>query len=484
MLLPPQIFCQMKYRHALALNPYYKDSTGTNGVLPPTGLEYIASALSDHVERVTLIDLRFEKEYATPEALNELISKDVDLLAISINWYSQFNEVCQMVSQLHPGVLTVVGGHTATNEVETIFQRCPNVDIIARSEGEVTVQEIAAGKSLSEIKGISYRVEGKIVHNENRAQNSLNNVKFPDRSLRRYDYQLIQHGIRLTGLSFDTVLTARGCPYSCKFCTISMNPLGQKTQYSERSVESVIEELKQIKAEVVVFCDDNFFTNPKRIEELCDQIIENKIRKRYVVQARIEVAKHESLLAKAEKAGFSIFLMGIESPHDKVLKQFRKGFTQKKIREAFQVLNKYNIFVHGYFIYGNIDESEEEMVYIAQFAKELNLDTISFQKLRIEKYSMLAEIIEKTPGYYYNKVGDAVYSDRYNLDDLRRIRNRIKSEYYNTGKILDVIKKLRLVGIFRPRDVFDVFLKLPFLLYKLLKREVEKKSQRKRLRAA
>lgn len=63
------------------------------------------------------------------------------------------------------------------------------------------------------------------------------------------------------------------------------------------------------------------------------------------------------------------------------------------------------------------------MLYIAQFAKELNLDTISFKKLNIEKYSLFAEIVDNTPGYYYDKIGDAVYSGWYIKEDLKRMRN-------------------------------------------------------------
>ena len=75
-----------------------------------------------------------------------------------------------------------------------------------------------------------------------------------------------------------------------------------------------------VKADVVLFSDDNFFTNPKRSEQLCDLMIENRIKKIFVAQTRIDIAKHPRVLNKAEKAGFKIFLIGIESPHDRILK--------------------------------------------------------------------------------------------------------------------------------------------------------------------
>jgi uncharacterized Fe-S cluster-containing MiaB family protein len=255
-----------------------------------------------------------------------------------------------------------------------------------------------------------------------------------------------------------------------------LNPLGQKRKYAERPLESVIEELKSITADVVMFSDDNFFTNPKRSETLCELIIENGIKKKFIAQTRIEIAGNVGLLKKAEKAGFKIFLIGIESPHDKILRQINKGFTQQQVREAFKILNHYNFYIHGYFIYGNIGETEEEMVYIARFAKELKLDSISFQKLRIEKYSPLKEVVENTPGYYYDSVGGAMYSDRHSLKDLKRIRDRIKFGFYSFGQIGQILQKVYQARLLTKFDLMHVFSSLPKLLFRLAKRELEKKG--------
>jgi radical SAM superfamily enzyme YgiQ (UPF0313 family) len=270
-------------------------------------------------------------------------------------------------------------------------------------------------------------------------------------------------------------LTTRGCPFKCKFCTFSLNPLGQRRSYTERPLDSVIEELKTVKADVVLFSDDNFFTNPKRSEQLCDLIIENKIKKIFVVQARIDVARHRRVLDKAEKAGFKVFLIGIESPHDRILKQLDKGITQQEVRDAFAVLTQYDFYLHGYFIYGNIGEMEEEMLYIPKFAKEIKLDSISFQKLRIERFSPLKELVEETPGYHYSHIGGSVYSDRYGRKELKGIRNRIRSEFYDLPHVIHIVRKARRIGLVSDRDLTNIFLRLPFLLYGLARRKIRKK---------
>jgi radical SAM superfamily enzyme YgiQ (UPF0313 family) len=342
-------------------------------------------------------------------------------------------------------------------------------------EGEEIIRQIVTGVPYKDIRGLSYRENGGIVHNEIHPLPDITHIPFPDRSLRKHDYCLVKHGVRLTSHTFDTILTTRGCPFKCKFCTFSLNPLGQKRSYTERPVESVIEELKTVTADVVLFSDDNFFTNPKRSEQLCDLIIENKIKKIFVVQARIDIARHPRILDKAEKAGFKIFLIGIESPHDRILKQLDKGITQQQVRDAFAVLTQYDFYLHGYFIYGNIGETEEEMLYIPKFAKEIKLDSISFQKLRIEKFSPLKEVVEETPGYYYNRIGGSVYSDRYGRKELKQIRNRIRSEFYDLPQVIHIIRKARRIGLVSGRDLTNAFFKLPLLMYGLARRKARKK---------
>jgi magnesium-protoporphyrin IX monomethyl ester (oxidative) cyclase len=465
----------IKYKHALALNPYFGDSTALIGVFPPTGLEYIAASMKDLVGKVTLLDLRYEKAYQDPKALSKFIRNEIDLLCVSIRWGSRFEEVCDFVAQLPPEVCTVVGGYKATEEVEYLFDRCSNIDMIVRGEGEEIIKQIVTGIPYKDIRGLSYRENGGVVHNEIHPLPDITRIPFPDRSLRKHEYCMVKHGVRFSSRTFDTVLTTRGCPFKCKFCTFSLNPLGQKRSYTERPVESVIEELKTVTADVVLFSDDNFFTNPKRSEQLCDLIIENKIKKIFVVQTRIDISKHPRVLDKAEKAGFKVFLIGIESPHDRILGQLQKGITQQQVRDAFAVLTQYDFYLHGYFIYGNIGETEEEMLYIPKFAKEIKLDSISFLKLRVERFSPLREVVEETPGYYYNRIGGSVYSDCYGRKELKQIRNRIRSEFYDIPQGIHIIRKAWRMGFVSGRDLTNVFLKLPLLMYGLARRKMRKK---------
>jgi len=465
----------MKYKHALFLNPYIENTaTSIMGLFPPTGLEHVATSAKGLVEKLTLVDLRYEKNLNDPEKLLDFIRREIDIICVAVTWNRQFDEICKLLNLMPEGITLVVGGYKATEMTEEIFKNCKKVDIIVRGEGEETIKEILKGGSLENIQGMSYRGEAKnIIHNPNRPLPDVNKIAFPDRSLRHNKYRMMLNGVNVTGMAFDAVLSARGCPYNCKFCTFALNPLGQKRKYSARSVESVIEELEKISAEAVLFSDDNFFTDIKRSEKICDLIIERKIKKRFLAQARIEIARYPRLLDKMVKAGFKVLLIGIESPHDRILSELNKGFTSDEVRTCFEVLKKYPIYYHGYFIYGNIGETKEEMLYISKFAKEIHLDSITFQKLRIEKFSPLKEIAEKTPGCHITEKGE-FYTDTYSHAALKKIGKQIKFSFYTPTKLLQIVRKLMIVRLFSIRDIMSFLVATPFLLKGVICREIQK----------
>jgi radical SAM superfamily enzyme YgiQ (UPF0313 family) len=398
-------------------------------------------------------------------------------MCVSVNWSFYFKDVCNLINSLPDDIKLIVGGQHATDHVEDLFQKCSNIDVIVRGEGEETIQQIAQDVDLHDILGISYKNNGHIIHNQNRPLPPVDNLRHPNRRLRRTPYYIRSKGVKVS--NFDSVLTARGCPYNCKFCTFNINPLGQKRNYSARTPESVIEEIKSLDAGLIFFSDDNFFTNFKRSERLCDLIIEQGINKKFIAQARVEIFKSPAMLRKAEKAGLKILLIGIESPHDRILKQLDKGFTSKDVREAFEVLRNYSFYYHCYFIYGNIGESEEEMLYIPQFAKEIGADSISFMRLQVRKFSPLKEIIENTPGYHLSP-GGFVYSDRYSLDDLKRIRKDIKRAFYTPGQFYKIFRKLCRIKFITLGGLFVFIPRFPALLYRLMARKIEKKRRKRR----
>ncbi|MFH0771749.1 MAG: radical SAM protein [Candidatus Omnitrophota bacterium] len=464
----------MKYNHALFINPYNEDSaTSAMRIFPPTGLEYVATSAKECAGKVTLLDLRYKNELSDTEKLLDFISREVDIVCVGISWDRQLEAIFSLLNRFPAGIPLVIGGYTATEKVEEIFKNCQRADIIVRGEGEETIREILKGAPLDSIMGISYRAGGNVVHNKNRPLPAINTLAYPDRSLRHNEYRLFLNDVKIANLSFDTVLSSRGCPFNCKFCTFTLNPLGQKRNYSARDPASVADEIAGISANVILFSDENFAVNPKWAEQICDLIIARKIKKRFAAQVRIDIAKHPSLLGKMVKAGFKILLLGIESPHDWILTQLDKGFDSDTIRKSLAALKKYPMFYHGYFIYGNIGETEEQMLYIPRFAREIGVDSITCLKLRIEKFSPLRELAQRAPGYHITESGQ-LYSDTYSYADLKKIGRRIKFSFYTPARLLRILCKAIRIRFLGFGEIFLFLLAVPLVIENAIIRDIRK----------
>ena len=424
----------MPYKNALCVYPH-KKGLPEKKYCPPLGLEYIATALEGLVENVTLVDMRFEPN------LDDFLKRGIiDLVCLSVNWDYQRDAAIDIIARIPSHIRVVVGGRYATTCSEDLFAATPHLDIIVRGDGEEIIRDIASGFPLKDITGISFRENGRIIHNNVRDLHSLGDTIYPNRALRRVNYRLSYKNIDL-GQGIDFISTSRGCPYNCKFCTFTNNPLGQKRRWSGRSASSVVEELKEVDAGFIFVVDDNFAADIKRVEEICDLIIAEGIEKTFAVALRLEIYKYPQVLEKMFKAGFKILTIGIESAQDKTLKSMQKGFDTALAEKAFAEIRKSKHYIHGYFIVGCIGESESEMLEIAPFAKRLKLDTIDLSLLRTEKYSPLNEIIAKSPGYYVNE-DDYVLSEDYPEKKLRNIRHRIARSYYNLPTIVRIAKKM------------------------------------------
>jgi hypothetical protein len=202
----------------------------------------------------------------------------------------------------------------------------------------------------------------------------------------------------------------------------------------------VVAELEQTRALFVGFTDDLFTYNMDRVEQICDLILAKGIRKKYFVNARLEIAKRPDVLRKMEQAGFAMLMLGIESAQDRTLRSMQKGFDTAKIREYFKVLRETKMLLHGYFILGNIGESRQDMQQILPFARELGLDTIALSALRVSPYSGLDELVAATPGYHVAPSG-IIYSDHCSTSDLRTIRDQINRGFYGATQILRIFRK-------------------------------------------
>jgi len=152
-------------------------------------------------------------------------------------------------------------------------------------------------------------------------------------------------------------------------------------------------------------------------------------------------------MKKMEAAGFAALFLGIESTQDRTLRSMRKGFDVAKVREYFQVLRQSSIFLHGYFIIGNIGETAEEMLAVSSFARELGVDSLGLSALRVSPHAGLEELVAQNPGYHIAPDGK-IYSDQLPVQKLRKIRRTIYREFYTKRHFLYLLRKSFRNGTF------------------------------------
>jgi radical SAM superfamily enzyme YgiQ (UPF0313 family) len=429
------------FQHVLCVYPY-RIGLKRFKFCPPSGIEYIGTVVEPHTRALDIIDLRKESACTI-----DFLRPETDMVCFSINWKRDMEFLHSEIRSVPPDILTILGGQQVTDDPESWFAALPNVDVIVRGEGEEIMEELCRGVPLENIAGLSFRRGDDIFHNSSRRLRPLSDHLYPNRSLRRYSYELEISGFN-TGIEFDMLSASRGCPFKCTFCSFNRNPWGQKRNWSGRSPESIVEELDLIKAPFIGLSDELFTYDMDWVERICDLILARGIRKKYIVNARLEIARRPDVIRKMEQAGFAILMLGVESAQDKTLRSMRKGFNTAKIREYFDVLRGRLIILHGYFILGNIGESVSEMKQIVPFARELGLDTLNLCMLHTLPHSGIEDMVAQNPNYHIASNGK-VYSDHCSIKELKRLRSNLFEQFYTKRQMLHIMDKATRNGFLK-----------------------------------
>jgi hypothetical protein len=138
------------------------------------------------------------------------------------------------------------------------------------------------------------------------------------------------------------------------------------------------------------------------------------------------------------------------------------------------VFKNFKFWYHGYFIYGNIGETEEEMLRIPDFAHELGLHAIGLSRLHMDKFTPLRKVVEETPGYWIGPNGH-VYSKDFDKARLRSIRNKIRNRFwYRPGQMKKIFSTLIQNEIVTPRQLFRLSLFTPWIAWDYIASRTER----------
>lgn len=198
----------------------------------------------------------------------------------------------------------------------------------------------------------------------------------------------------LENLKTIPIMTSRGCPFDCNFCSVT-KIFGRKfrKQSPQRIVTEIENVLTYIKDKGFFFYDDNFTANRKRIMELCDLLIEKKINISWTAQVRADLANDPVLIQKMVQAGLRWVYIGFESINDETLESLHKSQTRADIEKAIRTFHRCGVNIHGMFMFGDDCDTVDIISETVDFAIKNEIDTVQFM------------IITPLPGTeYYNKI--------------------------------------------------------------------------------
>ena len=344
---------------------------------PNLAISSIAGNIKPHHE-VALADLVLKREALLPSVKNLIESYRPDVIGLSAMTF-QFDtarRLADYIKGLYPGIKIAVGGYHTTLMYEEIAssEEGKSLDFIVRGEGEKTFDELLdaiEGKlPLANVLGLSYRHNGGFSHNEPRPLDNLETLQLPRRNAR------VWQGYLFSGKGLDMIETSRGCTMTCNFC--SMNRMYGRT-FRTYSFERIMQDLANAKkngAKYIAFADDNITLNVKRLEALCDAIVEaghNDLR--YIVQASTSgIASSPVLAQKMARAGIQIVFLGIENVSERNLRVMSKGNVMDKTNKAIEYLHNNNILIVGGMIIGHAEDKEEDIAQNFEFFDKANID--------------------------------------------------------------------------------------------------------------
>jgi anaerobic magnesium-protoporphyrin IX monomethyl ester cyclase len=347
---------------------------------PPLGILYCAGVLKAKGIEVSLLD-QPAKRFSLNQTVNWIKKEDPDILGFSVllSTAKEAPRIAERVKDENPNITLVFGSHHSTFNAERILEKYPFVDIVIRGEGEHTSLEVAEylerRKDLDNVAGISFRKNNIIISNPDRPLNkNIDDLPFPDRNLSDAQYVSVIFGAKINTKKFTTLISSRGCPFSCRFCGIRKFT---RRAWRPRSVENVMAELEYLRGEgyeQFLFADDNFTLNAKRVSRLCRSIKKLGMDIEWFCDSRVDQISHD-ILREMVNAGCRCVFFGMESGNQRILDYYNKGITLEQSERAVRKARKAGVdIIVGSFIVGAPDETPCEILKTLQFANRLDID--------------------------------------------------------------------------------------------------------------
>lgn len=406
-------------------------------VVPPMGLGYIAAVIRESGHDPHIVDLNVSGR--------EPDFSRFDIVGISCDT-SRFKAGIELARKAKQADRTVVmgGPHVTFNDEEAL--RTGVCDYVVRGEGEFPflglLNAIEQGEHISGVSSISYlSADGSVVRNPDMSPPDVRSLPRPARDLLGIgDYQRLEMG----GRKITPIVTSRGCPYNCSFCS-SSEFSGLKWRANDAA--AVVDEIEEIVREYgfngIAFLDDNFTLQPQRVKDICAEINRRGLDIYWWCFSRADtILKHEDMVSAMAKAGARYVFMGFESRSAATLDRYKKKLAPDAAREAVTLLKKHGISTHASFIMGDIQETQEMVMDTMRYAKEISPEAVQFS------------ILTPYPGTkLFDEVRDRIVTWDWDLFDC--LHPVLRLDHLEREKLPGLLRKAYVSFYLSPRRIYN-----------------------------
>jgi anaerobic magnesium-protoporphyrin IX monomethyl ester cyclase len=437
-------------------------------VLQPLDIAYIAAVLENQ-HKVCIIDAPAEgwrnlekinsKKYRLGltnkeiEARIKKLSPDIVVITIPfLGWWKTAFEAASVIKDVDRDIITIlVGLHPSTRPAECLNH--PNINFVVIGEPEQTVLELLSvleqgnAEDLKRVKGIAFIKGGETIITPPRPfiQN-LDSLPFPARHLlpmTTYFAAVKENPLRgVIRKPWAAMITSRGCPHNCIFCS---NHIIKGKKWRARKPENVVDEVEQLVNKYQIrqldFEDDNLTLDKKRMENICDLIVERGLDIEWYTPNGVRADNlDESLLTKMAASGCKKIRIAPESGVQCVVDQIlKKNLDLKKVENAIVLARKVGIEVGCFFILGAIGETKEDIKATIRYAHKL-------RKLGADRfYFSYATPLYGTELYEQAKRGDFL-KEGFNDEALAAAEPVIETPEFTTADLQKLCIEANLVN--------------------------------------
>lgn len=368
----------------------------------PLGLMYLAGYLREKRIKVKILDAFrglksvlvednfFRSGISDEEIREKIIEYKPNIIGIAsmFTMHSKgAHDVAKIVKNVSQDILVVVGGSHASSLPEVVLDDY-NIDIVVMGEGEETLFEIVnkfkEKQNIFDTLGTAVRENNKIKINKHREFiKDMDNLLFPARDLVEmniYFSDEYRNALSMTPPRAN-IVTSRGCPYHCPYCSIHSIWRHSWRGFSAKKVVDEIESLvKKYGIKEVAFQDDNLSLDKKRMHQICDEILKRRLGIKWCTPNGIPIwTLDKELLKKMKKSGCYKLTFGIETGSLKTQEFIRKTHIDlNKAKEIIKYCNRIGLWTHSAFIIGFPYETKEDIEETINYAISSDLDLATF----------------------------------------------------------------------------------------------------------